>query len=431
MHYNKLITNSNNKDYVEHCQNRNTHNNKDEIPPLYIDGSVVEDHQNIANIFSTYFTTVTDKMGANNLVYINASSNNADPLSYLYQVFTSQFPSIKLTPVTLKEIREIIKSLRWKNSHGYDDISMKILKISLPFIESPLTYICNRMLTTGIFPTRLKFSQIHPVFKKGNKIEISNYRPISLLTSFSKTFEKVIYKRLYCHINTNKILAREQDGFRSNSYTETAAYNLINNIIEALNSNKWVGGIFCDLTKAFDYVNHNILLSKLEFYGITGKAKNLIKSYLNDRYQRVRIKNKYLKNHFSEWEKVRQGVPQGSVLGPLFFLLYINDLPGIINDTYISKPTIFADDTNIIITNPKISVFKEEINAVVEKISNWFQTNLLILNFNKTYYMHFSARSKHLIDIQLSYKGNYITNTLSTRFLGLTLDSTMSWNLTY
>lgn len=131
---------------------------KDEIPPLNVDGSVVEDHQNIVNIFSTYFTTVTDKMGANNLVHINVSSNNADPLSYLYQVFTSQFPRIKLTPVTLKEIREIIKSLRWKNSHGYDDISMKILKISLPFIESPLTYICNRMLTTGIFPTRLKYS---------------------------------------------------------------------------------------------------------------------------------------------------------------------------------------------------------------------------------------------------------------------------------
>jgi len=111
----------------------------------------------------------------------------------------------------------------------------------------------------------------------------------------------------------------------------------------------WIGGIFCDLTKAFVYVNHNILL---EFYGITGRANNLIKSYLNYRYQRVPIKNKYSKKYFSEWQKVKQGVPQGSILGPLFFLLYINDLPDIIN--YISKPTIFADDTNIIITHTHI-----------------------------------------------------------------------------
>ena len=144
----------------------------------------------------------------------------------------------------------------------------------------------------------------------------------------------------------------------------------------------WVGGIFCDLTKAFDHVNHNILLSKLEFYGITGRANNLIKSYLSDRYQRVLIKNKYSKNCFSDWEKVKQGVPQGSILGPLFFLLHINDLPGIIND--ISKPTIFADDTNIIFTHSKLTDFKDEINLVIEKISKWFQANSLILNFIKT-----------------------------------------------
>ena len=118
------------------------------------------------------------------------------------------------------------------------------------------------------------------MFKKGKKTEISNYRPISLLTSFSKVFEKVIYKRLYGHVNSNNILAVEQHGFRNTSCTETATYNLINNISEALSSNKWVGGLFCDLTKAFDYVNHNILLSKLEFYGITGRAKHLIKIIL-------------------------------------------------------------------------------------------------------------------------------------------------------
>jgi hypothetical protein len=179
------------------------------------------------------------------------------------------------------------------------------------------------------------------------------------------------------------------------------------------------------MTKAFDHVNHNILLSKLEFCGITGGANNLIKSYLSDRYKRVSIKNKYSKNCFSEWEKVKQGVPQGSILGPLFFLLDINDLVVIIND--ISKPTIFADDTNIIFTNSNLTDFKDEINIIIEKISKWFQTNLLMLNFNKTHYIQFMAKPKLAVDTHISYKANLLNNTYSTNCLGLTLDSTLSW----
>jgi hypothetical protein len=144
------------------------------------------------------------------------------------------FPCIQLAPVTTKAISEIIKSLKWKNSHGYDEIPMRILKISLPFIQSPLTYICNKSLSTGLFPTCLKYSQINPIFKKGSKTEMSNYRPISLLTSFSKIFEKVICNRLHYHIEVNNILVNEQYGFRNNSSTEIASYKLINNILKAL-----------------------------------------------------------------------------------------------------------------------------------------------------------------------------------------------------
>jgi len=208
-------------------------------------------------------------MPVNNSVTMNLA------LNYLYKVFIRPFPHIKLTPVTTKEISEIIKSLKWKNSHGYDKIPVRILKISLPFIISPLTYICNKSLCTGIFPTRLKYSQINPIFKKSSKTDISNYRPIPLLTSFSKVFEKVIYKRLNYHIKGNNISAKEQYGFRNNSSTEIASYNLINNTLKALNNKMCVGGIFCELTKTFDHVNHNILLSKLEFCGITGRANNL------------------------------------------------------------------------------------------------------------------------------------------------------------
>jgi hypothetical protein len=142
------------------------------------------------------------------------------------------------------------------------------------------------MLSSGIFPKRFKFSEVKPIFKRRNKNDKSNYRPVSLLTLFSKIFEKVIYDRLYHHININCILVNEQFGFRHTSSTDFVSYNLTKNIMTALNNKLLVGGVFCDLHKAFDCVNYDILLSKMEFYSISGKANNLMKSCLQDRYQR-------------------------------------------------------------------------------------------------------------------------------------------------
>jgi hypothetical protein len=177
---------------------------------------------------------------------------------------------------------KIIKSLKSKNSCGYDEMSVKILKVSSPFITAPLNYICNRSVLSGLFPTCLKYSVVIPLLKKGDKKDIKNYRPISLLTSFSTIFEKVIYIRLSKHIKNNDILFIDIYGFRNNSSTEKAMFKLLNDILLALNSKAYVGGIFCDLEKAFDSVNHDLLMKKLQFYGIVGNAYNLIQSYLSD-----------------------------------------------------------------------------------------------------------------------------------------------------
>jgi hypothetical protein len=211
----------------------------------------------------------------------------ATPLQNLFKYFNQPFKDISWHYTSTKEINKIINSLKNKNSSGYDEISTKIIKISKPCIISPLTNTCNKMLAQVNYPERLKFSLIKPIYKSGDKSSPSNYRPISLLTAFSKIFEKVIYKRLPDHLNNNAVLDEHQFGFRSEVSIENASHMLINEILEAMNSKQLVGGLFCDLHKAFDCINHDVLLEKLKFYGVSGKFYNLVKTYLNGRYQKV------------------------------------------------------------------------------------------------------------------------------------------------
>ena len=255
-------------------------------------------------------------------------------------------------------------------------------------------------------------------------MDITNFRPISLLTSFSKILEKVIYTILYQHINQNNILATKQYGFRNNS-TEKASFKPINEILLALNNKLTDGGIFCDFEKAFNSVNHDILLSKCEFYGFRGKTNALLQSYLTDRYQRVLINNSSSNTTFSKWGKIRHGVPRRSMLGPLSFLIYTNDLPNI--TAAPSKPILFADDTIIIITNPSPSKFKEDINNITDNINDWFRGNPLSLNFDKTYFLQFRPKNSYDINTKISCDNKLIKETKNTKFLGLDIDISLSW----
>jgi hypothetical protein len=273
-------------------------------------------------------------------------------------------------------------------------------------------------MLSGTFPTRLKYSIIKPLYKKEDRDNVANYRPISLLTAFSKVFEKIIYDRLIQHIETNNILTDEQFGFRTSSSTDKAFYKFIDGILNALNNRMMVGGIFCDLQKAFNCVNHSILLTKLEYYGITGTTHKLIKSYLEGRYQRV-VLNNNSPDSCSNWGEIKHGVPQGSILGPLLFLLYINDLPQITNEN--SKIILYTDDTSLIIANPNPTNFKNNVNKIFQDINRWFDTNLLSLNFDKTHYMQFVNKNSSSIDLNVVHGNKRIANTCTTKFLGLTL----------
>jgi exonuclease III len=425
-YYNNLITSSSNRNktiwnIINSSINKKPTNHN--ITSINVNGNPTYNGQNIAETFNKHFVSIARDMLTTKLK-INKTSNHTKPLKYLIRTFNHPFPQINIKYVSIIEVENIAKTLKVKYSHGYDEISTRILKSSIYYISSPLTYIINRMLTTGIFPNRLKFSEVKPLFKTGERNNMSNYRPISLLTSFSKIFERVIYNRLLQHINNNQILANTQFGFRHKSSTDLASYTLIQEVLTALNKKLKVGGIFCDLHKAFDCVNHDILLSKMEFYGILGRANNLIKSYLQNRYQRVQIK-KDSKNYYSEWELVTDGVPQGSILGPLFFLIYINDLPHAILD--LATPILFADDTSLIISNLDGLHFEKDINTVIQTLDKWFHSNLLFLNFEKTQFLQFLTKNTNAIQLNLTYNNKQISNMDHSKFLGLMINNRLSW----
>jgi hypothetical protein len=198
---------------------------------------------------------------------INEYSINQEPLTYLKLHLNQPNSKFILKNTTTHEINKIIQSMTPKDSYGYDEISIKMLKLSAPYILSPLTHIFNKILNKGIFPDRLKFSEVRPIYKKGTETDFANYRPISLLPSLSNIIERLMYNRLYQYFDQNQLFAKEQHGFRQNTSTETAAFSLLDTILSFLEKKAIVGGLFLEMQKAFDCVRHYILLDKLSFYG--------------------------------------------------------------------------------------------------------------------------------------------------------------------
>ena len=313
---------------------------------------------------------------------------------------------------------DVIKSFANKTSTDYNGMNMFILKKITKFIVHPFLHVCNISFPKGVFPDALKIARVIPLFKSGDKHVFTNYRPVSLLPQFSKILEKIFNNRLDSFIEKNCILSECQYGFRNSRSTYMALMDLIENICESIDKKKCVMAIFIDLKKAFDTIDHNILLDKLYHYGIRGISNDWIKSYLENRKQFVQYDDA-----ISDYKEILCGVPQGLNLGPKLFILYINDNDNI---SEIMKFVLFADDTNILCKHENYVSLCELVNIEMSKLSKWFSINKLSLNVKKTSYMLFGNRHVNN-DIKIRIDMEEIEKVHVTKFLGVYIDYRLDW----
>ena len=383
-------------------------NNSKRKIKLHVKGKCITDSLQIANYFNNYFVSVGPDL-SKDLV------STTNPMSYINNCSNS----IVLPPVTLAEVRQTVMSMK-NSSADWDDFPALVAKQSIDSYIEPLTCLINRSFKDGIFPSELKLARVVPIFKCGDSTALSNYRPISILSFFSKIFEKLLYKGLLNFLDANDIIYKHQFGFRERHSTQQAIITLVEKITGAWDSDDMVIGVFLDLKKAFDTVPHDILLKKLHAYGIRGNALKLLKSYLTDRNQYV-----IYDGLRSGTKPVQCGVPQGSILGPLLFIITMNDI-GNVSDFLYS--ILYADDTCVLLNGKNYLNLVKLLNSELDKLSIWLNANKLSLNVKKSYYMVFH-RAKLKLDKRAVIKVNGVSlqSTNSFKYLGVIIDHKLNW----
>ena len=391
-------------------------NKEDTTTDFYYNGSMINDSQTNANNINSYYASIGPETNE------SVGKPKHDSHHYLQKHSVKNSNSLLLSDVTHEEVLEVCEKFTAKTSTDPNGFQQNIVLSDIGIIAPVLAHLVNCSQKTGIFPENGKIARVIPVYKlKGDKHLYENYRPISLLPIFSKIIERLIYNKVFDFLVRYEILFESQYGFRSGHNTTHATLDFIKSIEETIEQGHYAIGVFCDLSKAFDTLNHNILLSKLEHYGIRGRALDWFKSYLSNRYQYVE-----LHGCKSFVLPLKTGVPQGSILGPLLFLLYINDLPAAAN----LKCVIFADDTNLLIKGNDLNKLEYELNQELEGINDYFKANQLKLNPKKTKTVIFRRKSLPSSQKQLEIllDGVKLSIDEAASFLGITIDSTLSWD---
>ena len=346
-----------------------------------------------------------------------------DIKTYLRNV-SSNASSIYLNPIIPIELEKIIDKLQPKLSSGLDDINNKIVKELKEYIVIPLTIIFNNSLAEGIFPQKMKTAKVVPLYKSKDRDLTTNYRPISLLLTLSKLLEKVMYSRVYSFLSATNQLYVSQYGFRKMHSCEHAVGELAANITKGIEKGKYTAGIFLDLSKAFDTLEHEVVYMKLEKYGLRGNCMKWFQSYLSNRSLMVECRTGSSKTISTPYP-VEYGTPQGSCLGPLIFLIFCNDLQKHL--TFLSCIQ-FADDTTLYITHSKISYIRSCIEIDLAILQDWFLSNKLTLNIGKSVCVLFGHKPGSITNLQISLGNERIPQVNSTKFLGMWIDESLTWN---
>ena len=343
---------------------------------LIIGDTVITDPHELSNAFNRHFVDIGPNLAA-----------NINPPRVSFRDFVEPCDStFELELLTIDGLRKLVNDIPVGKADGLDGIPTCLLKLSFPSIASSLTHIFNLVISKGIIPKDWKSARVTPIFKADSKVDPANYRPISVLSVIAKLFEKAIFNQVYSYLNDNKLLSKYQSGFRPMHSTLTALIDITDNWYLNIDDGLTNAILFIDLKKAFDTIDHEILLSKLELYGFKGVSLNLFRDYLSDRTQVTVINNVN-----SETSFISCGVPQGSILGPLLFQLYINDLP---NCNLLSDVRMYADDTNLTFASKDPNELFSSLTHDLGNLKQWLDSNRLSLNVLKTKYLFTGTRQK-------------------------------------
>jgi hypothetical protein len=342
---------------------------------------------------------------------------------YLDKIGRNQH-SMFILPTDEAEILKIVRNMKPKTSCGFDVLSPNLIKRVIQPLLLPLKYLLNASLEQGVVPQKMKIAKVTPIFKQGARDQYNNYRPVSVLPTFSKILERIMYDRVFLFIQKNNILAQNQYGFRKGFSTEDAVIEMQARILEHLGKREWCLGVCMDLSKAFDTLDHAILLHKLEHYGLRGLPLKWFKSYLSGRKQYTYIEELGVS---SDVDSIQCGVPQGSILGPLLYLLYANDISKCTDNVDL---VLFADDTNLLFHDKDINNLKEK-SRCLNSVYDWLSANRLSLNIQKTQYIIFHTQQRQsksdLDNISIEINGISLKRTQSTKFLGIIIDENLTW----